>query len=86
MSKFLYSIFIICSVGLGIVYSLQQSKQREKIDSIYYLDVGIDRCLERVHYEQCMNSTSILDRIDYCSNRARVAATRSNSEIKQDCK
>lgn len=79
-------ILFLAVVSLGITYSILQLKHREKVDSIYQLELDVDRCLKRVHYEQCLKSTQIAERASYCAKRAATIATRPTQDIRQDCK
>ena len=79
-------ILFLTVVGLGLTYSILQLKHREKVDSIYKLELGVDRCLKRAHYEQCLKSTQIAERVSYCTKRAITIATRPIQDIRQDCK
>ena len=79
-------ILFLTVTGLGITYSILQLKHREKVDSIYKLELGVDRCLKQVHYEQCLKSTQIAERTSYCAKRATAIATRPTQDIRQDCK
>ena len=79
-------ILFLTVTGLGITYSILQLKHREKVDSIYKLELGVDRCLERTHYDQCLKSTQIAERASYCAKRATAIATRPTQDMRQDCK
>ena len=79
-------VLFLTVVGLGITYSVLQSKHREKVDSIYQLELGVDRCLKQVHYEQCLRSTQIAERTSYCTKRATAIATRPVQDLRQECK
>lgn len=79
-------ILFLTVVGLGITYSVLQSKHREKVDSIYQFELSVDRCLEQAHYDQCLKSTRIAERTSYCAKRATTIAIRPTQDIRQDCK